>query len=133
MAASEASCLMCGADDANAREWASAYSALVPGVELCAECCERAANAFSMKHGGQWLTWPNAAPAMRRKAKQRIGAALRTRVFERDRYRCVTCATHLDLTADHIVPESLGGPTEFENLQTLCRSCNARKGARVAG
>lgn len=60
-----------------------------------------------------------------------IGAPLRTQVFERDAYRCVACGGHVDLTCDHIHPESKGGPTTFENLQTMCRSCNSRKGARV--
>jgi 5-methylcytosine-specific restriction endonuclease McrA len=26
--------------------------------------------------------------------------------------------------------QSKGGPTTFDNLQTLCRSCNSSKGAR---
>ncbi len=72
-------------------------------------------------------------PSARRRgyAKQPIGATLRTAVFERDAYRCVSCATHLDLTVDHIHPEVLGGTPDLHNLQTLCRSCNASKGART--
>lgn len=54
---------------------------------------------------------------------------VRTRVFERDQYRCKGCETHLDLTVDHIVPVALGGGDDFHNLQTLCRTCNAKKGA----
>jgi hypothetical protein len=63
--------------------------------------------------------------------KKKISASLRTAVFERDMYRCRICADHRDLCADHIHPESLGGATSFENLQTLCRSCNSTKGAKV--
>lgn len=62
------------------------------------------------------------------RTKVTIGGTLRRQVFERDLYRCQHCGTHLDLCADHIVPESKGGPTTFENLQTLCRSCNSKKG-----
>lgn len=62
--------------------------------------------------------------------KQIIGNALRTKVFERDAYRCVHCATHLSLTVDHIKPESKGGTLDFDNLQTLCRPCNSRKGVK---
>lgn len=62
--------------------------------------------------------------------KARIPRALAKQVMERDAYRCVTCGTHLDLTCDHIIPESKGGPTTVENLQTMCRPCNSRKGAK---
>lgn len=68
------------------------------------------------------------APKTYRKA--RIGRALSRAVFERDEYRCLHCGTHRDLTCDHIIPESRGGPTELSNLQTLCLPCNSRKGAR---
>lgn len=68
-------------------------------------------------------------PKTYRKAK--ISAALRTAVFERDAYRCKRCGDHHDLCADHIHPEVLGGETTFENLQTLCRPCNASKGSRL--
>lgn len=64
------------------------------------------------------------------KGKKVIPADLRTKVFERDAYRCVHCATHLSLTVDHIKPESKGGTLDFDNLQTLCRPCNSRKGVK---
>lgn len=62
--------------------------------------------------------------------KRLITQALRTKVFERDAYRCVHCQSHVDLSVDHIKPESVGGTLEMSNLQTLCRSCNSRKGVR---
>lgn len=62
--------------------------------------------------------------------KQIISQGLRTKVLERDAYRCVQCATHVDLSVDHIKPESKGGTLDFDNLQTLCRSCNSSKGAK---
>jgi hypothetical protein len=62
--------------------------------------------------------------------KKKIGNGLRTAVFERDAYRCRACGTHRDLRADHIVPESKGGPTTLDNLQTLCAPCNSRKGTK---
>jgi 5-methylcytosine-specific restriction endonuclease McrA len=58
-----------------------------------------------------------------------LWAKLRKIVIERDG-GCVTCGSVDDLTADHIVPARHGGKTVLENLQCLCRSCNARKGAR---
>ena len=65
--------------------------------------------------------------------KVRIPGDLRMAVFRRDGFRCVVCDDDADLMADHIVPESKGGLTVFENLQTLCRTCNSRKGARGEG
>ena len=59
-----------------------------------------------------------------------IGNALRTKVFERDAYRCVQCATHIDLSVDHIKAESKGGTLDMDNLQTLCRPCNSKKGVK---
>lgn len=66
-----------------------------------------------------------------RRRKARIGRALAKQVFERDGYRCRECFTHIDLTVDHIVPESRGGATTLDNLRTLCRVCNSRKGDRM--
>lgn len=45
--------------------------------------------------------------------------------------RCVACGATDHLSLDHIIPWSLGGEDTMENLQTMCRSCNSRKGNRV--
>ncbi len=73
------------------------------------------------------------APREHRQGRQKavIPGSLRTRVFERDAYRCRHCGGWVGLSVDHIQPESRGGTLELDNLQTLCRSCNSRKGARV--
>lgn len=65
------------------------------------------------------------------KKKTAIPSRTRKRVFERDGYRCVFCGGWEDLTVDHIHPESLGGPSTFDNLQTACRPCNSAKGTGV--
>ena len=62
--------------------------------------------------------------------KTPIKPSLRRKVFERDGYRCKKCNDHLDLCADHVIPESAGGLAELDNLQTLCRPCNSKKGVR---
>lgn len=62
--------------------------------------------------------------------KQPIPRDLRWAVWERDNFTCQTCGSRRYLTVDHIHPESKGGELTMENAQTLCRSCNSRKGAR---
>lgn len=64
--------------------------------------------------------------------KASVPVLLRWSVWERDDFRCQRCGSRQFLAADHIIPESKGGATTLDNLQTLCRSCNSRKGARPA-
>lgn len=56
---------------------------------------------------------------------------LRRAVYARDGWQCVYCGSPRDRTLDHIIPVSLEGKTTFENLQTLCRPCNSKKGNRL--
>jgi hypothetical protein len=60
-----------------------------------------------------------------------IPAEVRTVVMDRDGKTCVLCSTTDDLTLDHIVPWSHGGPDTVGNLRVLCRSCNSRRGNRA--
>lgn len=126
------SCALCGDSSTSAKSAVEEYSLQVPGMALCWSCAESAANTFWKKHSGEWLTWPNEEKATAYSAtKKSIPQSLRTKVFERDMYRCLRCGSHQDLSADHIVPESEGGPTSEENLQTLCRPCNSWKATQT--
>ena len=60
--------------------------------------------------------------------KQPVSMRMRRQVFERDGFRCRHCGSRERLSVDHIRPESKGGVTELDNLQTLCGPCNSRKG-----
>lgn len=63
--------------------------------------------------------------------KQRIPRHIRTAVIQRDGLYCVYCDEDLcdsEIHLDHVIPESLGGPTTVENLQVTCRRCNTAKG-----
>ncbi len=62
--------------------------------------------------------------------KKKIASNIRKAVFERDKYRCVNCGTHLNLSVDHILAESEGGTLNMNNLQTLCIDCNRSKGTK---
>lgn len=68
------------------------------------------------------------APGIYKKAK--IPMALRWQVWERDNFTCQACGARRLLTVDHIIAEVKGGTLELTNLQTLCGSCNSRKGDR---
>lgn len=104
------------------------YTACIKEVIICADCSEKIANAFHKAHGGVWLTRPN--PPREGYKKKNVTIGLKKKVFERDFYRCLHCGTHKDLSVDHIKPESKGGETNLDNLQTLCKPCNSRKGVK---
>ena len=52
---------------------------------------------------------------------------LRKAVFERDQCKCVNCTSELYPEIDHAVPIAMGGTSELNNLQVLCRKCNSNK------
>lgn len=59
-----------------------------------------------------------------------IKPELRISIFERDNHTCVYCKSDENLSIDHIIPVIKGGTNDPSNLQTLCRSCNSRKGTK---
>lgn len=66
-----------------------------------------------------------------------IPAELRARVTEQARRRCGYCLTTEGIVGtpmeiDHIIPESLGGTTEEDNLWLACSACNNYKSNRIA-
>ncbi len=44
---------------------------------------------------------------------------------------CAACGRVGKLEVDHVVPLSVGGSNTIDNLQPLCKPCNARKGAQT--
>jgi 5-methylcytosine-specific restriction endonuclease McrA len=68
---------------------------------------------------------------VRRPPHQRV-AFNRKNVFRRDDNLCQYCgARGGDLTLDHVMPRSRGGPTSWENVVACCQSCNAKKRDRT--
>lgn len=54
----------------------------------------------------------------------------RKNLFRRDEYCCQYCGRRRppgELSIDHVVPRSRGGPTSWENCVLACVRCNARK------
>lgn len=62
--------------------------------------------------------------------KKKIPNRIRQHIFERDGKICLHCGASERLSVDHIKPESKGGTMNFSNLQTLCVSCNSKKGSK---
>ena len=65
-----------------------------------------------------------------------ISKSVRQQVINEAGYRCEYCRTSSRLTGmplvmDHILPSSLGGNDERENLAACCYRCNEFKGAKI--
>lgn len=67
------------------------------------------------------------------RATRRVSPS-RMNIWLRDGGRCVYCRKDLptsELTFDHVVPRSRGGPTTLENISCACLDCNMRKADRT--
>lgn len=64
----------------------------------------------------------------------RMQVTTRKNILARDNYMCMYCDVRLpaaELTLDHIIPESRGGPASWQNLVSCCSKCNRRKADRT--
>lgn len=120
-------CRMCGEPSRSCAE----YQSIHKDACVCYACAAIVANVFSMKHSGQYVTWPNEPIHSRYRERKNISAKIRQTVMERNGYRCVKCDSFNDLQIDHIYPHSKGGSDNLDNLQTLCRVCNRIKKTKV--
>lgn len=57
--------------------------------------------------------------------------ALFLAVGKRDGFHCGACKATKNLQLDHVIPVSVGGSSDVENLQLLCGSCNSKKGDKT--
>ena len=58
----------------------------------------------------------------------------RANVYRRDNFQCQYCGQTLpasQLTFDHVLPQSRGGPTNWKNIVTSCQPCNRTKCSRT--
>ena len=65
-----------------------------------------------------------------------ISEEKKRQVFQRDDYTCVFCGHRGNwrtMVVDHSLPISRGGTDHMNNLQTVCRTCNAQKGDMTSG
>lgn len=126
-------------------------AAATPDATFCGKCWTEDEGAILLcLHGPQFADQPRPGwyhprtvhasrprlvlrrvPGFTPRGRRHISDELRLAVYERDGYNCLHCGTNENLSLDHIHPYSRGGEDTLRNLQTLCRSCNSRKGARV--
>jgi 5-methylcytosine-specific restriction endonuclease McrA len=67
------------------------------------------------------------------RTRQTIVPALKHECLKNSNYKCDDCGISKDdcpLEVDHIISVAQGGSDELDNLQTLCRDCNAAKDKR---
>jgi 5-methylcytosine-specific restriction endonuclease McrA len=65
----------------------------------------------------------------RRKPRRKITPGLKS-ILVRDNYTCLYCGDKLSNstgTRDHVIPESKGGPTTWENMVACCKACQQKK------
>ena len=43
---------------------------------------------------------------------------------------CIYCISKKELTTEHILPESCGGPDIPDNAVRICKTCNSKKGGK---
>jgi 5-methylcytosine-specific restriction endonuclease McrA len=68
------------------------------------------------------------------KVPRSVVAFSRRNVAKRDHHTCQYCGVQPgsdELTIDHIVPRSRGGPSNWTNCVAACVTCNARKADRT--
>lgn len=69
--------------------------------------------------------------AICRVERGKVSNKMRFSILKRDGYRCRKCGVSerfAPLEIDHIMPIAKGGKSTYDNLQTLCHSCNVQKG-----
>jgi rubredoxin len=106
------------------------------GMEIffTCECCPAKSILAIYQHKGQtFIEWKEVGLVIeeQKPKRQPIKPSLRFEILKRDDYRCqmcgVTAKDGATLEIDHIHPVSKGGTNEADNLQVLCRDCNAGK------
>jgi ATP-dependent helicase IRC3 len=79
------------------------------------------------RHGADPERYSGVVATPHRPPLREASEAVKAAVFRRDRQRCCCCGATKQLEIDHIVPAYLGGSSDMDQLQALCRICNADK------
>ena len=62
---------------------------------------------------------------------RKIPAKVRYEVYMRDNGKCVICGSNINIEFDHIIPFSIGGSHNADNIQVLCQECNREKSDKI--
>ncbi len=100
-------------------------------VAVCDHCSMTIMNVTNYARSGRYITWPNEPIERPAYTKRPIAKETRWEVWGRDNFTCKHCGSRKNLALDHIHPEVEGGSNNLENLQTLCHSCNSKKGRKI--
>lgn len=94
-------------------------------------------NLNSLKWGQNNRHRHAVSESMRRTRKRGNGGSYTVAEWEelkaKYNYACLCCGRRepeIHLHADHINPVALGGPSNIDNIQPLCKSCNSSKGKK---
>ena len=71
---------------------------------------------------------PTRSRSLVRRAWESMARRVKPVILARDGHACVICGAEYLLEVDHIVPIARGGTNAPQNLRTLCKTCNRRKG-----
>ena len=145
-------CVYCGTETPGLKYCSSRCAArFIRGHPKTRECpiCGDEYNPIKEVHGRDRLVCSDSCDRIRKnlavevrrgQSGERFDAIDPVEVFQRDGYICQDCGKSCYQGAgrlvdrpeiDHIIPISRGGTHTWANVQTLCRSCNARKGNKM--
>ena len=105
-------------------EWDRSYSETEHGRETRRRASER----YRRSERGKEVR--RISKAKRRNAEGSFTPEEWASVLENTNGFCACCGSDERIEIDHIMPISKGGKNTIDNVQPLCRSCNARKGAK---
>lgn len=81
-----------------------------------------------------WYVRRSEGPVRPQNIRYEVPAKQRVVIYERDEWKCRMCGAPVDEAqnetrpqCDHKIPANRGGPSEAQNLQTLCTQCNLKK------
>lgn len=86
---------------------------------------------FNYAPVGSVIPVENLTKGKRKRGGQAIMKSKRQTVYDRDGNKCLRCGSKYRLTLDHVIPVCKGGSSDYDNLQTLCHSCNNEKADEI--